>query len=207
MNGFLIILFQFIVFIFSVMVHEVSHGAVAFKLGDETAKKEGRLTLNPLAHLDFFGSFLLPIFLVIANSSVIFGWAKPVPYNPNNLKNPKKGAALISVAGPLSNIMLAAIFGILLRIIPLAGVGANFGILATLFQIIISINILLAIFNLLPIPPLDGSKLIFAVLPAKYYKFQIFMERYGALILLIFIFFGFQLLTPILSLFYNLLVP
>ncbi len=206
MNEFLIIIFQFIVFIFSVMVHEVSHGVVALKLGDETAKKEGRLTLNPLVHIDFFGSILLPIFLVLTSSPVIFGWAKPVPYNPNNLKNPKKGAALIGIAGPLSNIALAVIFGILLRIISGIGVPMSLFPLSMLFQIIISINLLLAVFNLMPIPPLDGSKLLFAILPQKYYKLQVFLERYGMAILLAFIFFGFGFLISIVNFLYNVLV-
>ena len=206
MNEFLIIIFQFIVFIFSVMVHEVSHGVVALKLGDETAKKEGRLTLNPLVHIDFFGSILLPIFLVLTSSPVIFGWAKPVPYNPNNLKNPKKGAALIGIAGPLSNIALAVIFGILLRIISGIGVPMSLFPLSMLFQIIISINLLLAVFNLMPIAPLDGSKLLFAILPQKYYKLQVFLERYGMAILLAFIFFGFGFLISIVNFLYNVLV-
>lgn len=205
MNEFLIIIFQFAVFIFSVMVHEVSHGVVAFKLGDETAKNEGRLTLNPLVHIDFFGSIFLPILLILTNSPVIFGWAKPVPYNPNNLKNPKKGAALIGIAGPLSNIILAVIFGILLKIISGIGISISLFPLVMFFQIIIFINLLLAVFNLVPIPPLDGSKLLFAVLPQKCRKLQFFLERYGMAILLAFIFFGFWLLIPIINFLYGLL--
>src|SRR3989344_8699741 len=102
--------FQIIVLIFSVMIHEISHGAVALKLGDTTARDLGRLTLNPLKHLDPIGSFLLPLILAISHAPVI-GWAKPVPYNPFNLRDPKRGAAIIGVAGPISNIALAIVFG------------------------------------------------------------------------------------------------
>lgn len=202
-NDFLVLIFQFLVFIFSVMVHEVSHGLVAYKLGDDTAKQMGRLNLNPLKHLDFFGSFLLPFILVISKSPVIFGWAKPVPYNPNNLKNPKSGAALIGAAGPLSNLALAIIFAILIRLSGALGIDQN---LILLFNIVVFINILLAIFNLVPIPPLDGSKLLFAALPAKFYNLQKFLEQYGMIILLFFIFFGFGLIIPIIQTFYYLLV-
>lgn len=205
MNDFLILIFQFLVFIFSVMIHEVSHGLMAYRLGDPTAKDMGRLNLNPLKHLDFIGSFFLPLILVLSNSPVIFGWAKPVPYNPENLKNPKSGAALIGIAGPLSNIALAVVFGILTRlIIPFAGELAY--PLAIFFNAVVFINILLAVFNLVPIPPLDGSKLLFAVLPYKYRKIQNFLEQYGMVILLFFIFFGFGLITPIIRSLHYLLV-
>src|SRR3989344_8287165 len=115
----LFLIFALVILIFSVMVHEVSHGAVADKLGDDTARNMGRLNLNPLNHIDPIGSILLPLFLALLNSPVLFGWAKPVPYNPHNLKDPKKGAALIGAAGPLSNMLLATFFGILSRFIPL----------------------------------------------------------------------------------------
>lgn len=203
MNDFLILIFQFAVFIFSVMIHEVSHGLMAYRLGDDTAKKMDRLNLNPLKHLDPFGSFFLPLILAITNSPVIFGWAKPVPYNPYNLKNPKTGAALIGAAGPASNLLLAIIFGVLIR---LAGPFLGDSPLLMLFNIIVFINILLAVFNLVPIPPLDGSKLLFAVLPYKYRRIQDFLEQYGMAILLFFILFGFSLITPIMQLIYNLLV-
>lgn len=207
MNDFLILTFQFLVFIFSVMIHEVSHGLAAYRLGDNTAKDMGRLTLNPLKHLDPIGSVFLPLILFFTNSPVLFGWAKPVPYNPDNLRDPKTGAALIGLAGPLSNIAIAIIFGILLRLI------VNFSDLtgpitpAVLFlNIIVFINIILAIFNLVPIPPLDGSKVLFAILPYRYYGVQRFLETYGTAILLFFIFFGFGLIIPIIRNFYNLIV-
>ena len=202
MNEFLIKVFQLIVLIFSVMVHEVSHGLAAHRLGDDTAKKMGRLNLNPLNHIDPFGSVFLPLFLALINSPILFGWAKPININPAISKS---GAALIGIAGPLSNLALAVIFGILIRLFaPLAG-ELTYPIVM-FFDAIVFINILLAIFNLVPIPPLDGSKLLFAVLPYKYRKIQSFLEQYGTVILLLFIFFGFGLITPIIQGFYYLLV-
>ena len=207
MNDSLVLIFQFLVFIFSVMVHEVSHGLMALKLGDTTAKDLGRLNLNPVKHLDFFGSFGLPFILVIIDSPVIFGWVKPVLYNPNNLKNPKTGAVLIGAAGPLSNIFIAVIFGILLRLAgPIIEPALNFTPLILFFNIIIFINLLLAVFNLVPIPPLDGSKFLFALLPSKYYRLQRLLEEYGLIILLFFLFFGFGLIIPVIRSVYYLLV-
>lgn len=205
MNDFLILLFQFLVLIFSVMVHEVSHGLVAYRLGDDTAKQMDRLNLNPLKHLDFFGSFFLPLILVLSGSPIIFGWAKPVPYNPNNLKNPKIGAALIGAAGPLSNIAVAVIFGALIRI---SGEFLSVALpaLLLLLNMVVFINVLLAIFNLVPIPPLDGSKVLFALLPGKYYRVQRALEEYGIIILIFFLFIGFGLIIPVIQEFHALLV-
>jgi len=169
MSGIEIFIFQLVVLIFSVMIHEVAHGFVAEKLGDPTARLAGRLTLNPLKHLDPFGSVILPLILSIpllfGGSAFIFGWAKPVPYNPYNLKDPEKGGAVVAAAGPLSNILLAAIFGGLIRLF----IGFGFGslTLVALLSVIVSINLLLAIFNLLPIPPIDGSKVITFFLPHR----------------------------------------
>ncbi|OGY68047.1 MAG: hypothetical protein A3H63_01790 [Candidatus Harrisonbacteria bacterium RIFCSPLOWO2_02_FULL_45_10c] len=203
----MVIIFQFIVLIFSVMVHEVSHGIVAYKLGDDTAKTLGRLNFNPLKHLDPMGSVILPVFLLLMNSPILFGWAKPVPYNPNNLKNPKKGAALIALAGPMSNLALAVIFGVLIQILgPFAdNLGETVISLLQFFNVIVFINVLLAVFNLVPIPPLDGSKLIFAMLPPRYYRVQRFLEQYGMFLLIFFIFFGFGIIIPVISGLYHLL--
>src|SRR3989338_2731694 len=150
-----LLIFQLAVLIFSVIIHEVSHGYVAEYLGDPTARNAGRLTLNPIPHMSLFGMVIFPIISYLA-WGIPVGAAKPVPYNPNNLKNPRKGGALIAVAGPTSNLVIAVVFGVLVRITFAAGAFSPF--LGELFGIIVYINILLAVFNLVPIPPLDGSK-------------------------------------------------
>jgi len=195
----LVLLFQLIVLIFSVVVHEVSHGFVAEKLGDPTARKLGRLTLNPIKHIDPFGSILLPLALLLPSFFIkgfngpVFGWAKPVPFNPMFLKYPRRDAALIALAGPASNLVLAIIFAILFRF-----VGGSIG---TLFAIIVITNISLALFNLIPIPPLDGSKMLFYLLPKNAANIERFLEQYGWYILLFFIVFGVDMLSrPILGL-------
>lgn len=205
MNSALILIFQLIVFLFSVMIHEVSHGLMAYRLGDQTAKKAGRLTLNPLKHLDYFGSFFVPFLLFIFKSPVLFGWAKPVPYNPFNLKNPKRDSGLIGIAGPLSNLSIALIFGLINKSFIFLNL-ANAPLLIFL-DVIILINVALAIFNLVPISPLDGSKILFAILPdtPKTREFYEQWERYGIFILLFFLFFGIQFIVPIIDKIYSFL--
>lgn len=193
-------IFGIIILIFSAVIHEVSHGFVADKLGDPTARLSGRLTLNPLKHLDPFGSVILPILLSLIPGGIIFGWAKPVPYNPYNLKDPEKGAAKIAAAGPLSNFALAFIFGIVFRLT--AGYGGTLGNLNQLAGIIVAINVLLGVFNLVPIPPLDGAKVLTAALPDTAWKIKRFLAEnnpYGWFILIGFIFFGFSVIYPIIS--------
>ena len=153
------IIFFLIVLIFSIVIHEVAHGSVANLLGDPTAKYAGRLTLNPIKHLDLFGSVLVPLFLIILRSPVLFGWAKPVPINPYNFKDPKWDGAKVAVAGPGANILVALIFGLAIRFFPLPAS------ILTIFSIIVILNLILAIFNLVPIPPLDGSHILFTFLP------------------------------------------
>lgn len=187
-------IFQIAILIFSVVIHEVSHGAMAYALGDPTAKNEGRLTLNPISHLDFFGSILLPLILAISNTGFIIGWAKPVPYNPYNLRNQKYGPAMVGAAGPLSNFLVAAVFGTLIRFSGALNLPAAF--LEVAFFIAF-LNLILAVFNLVPIPPLDGSKILFALLPARSVEFQENFERYGIFLLLVFIFFLSGFLVPI----------
>ncbi len=189
----------------SAVVHEVSHGLAAFWLGDPTAKYAGRLTLNPLRHLDLWGSFLMPFLLyTLSRGSFIFAAAKPVPYNPYNLRDQKYGPALVGVAGPVSNIIIALVFGISLRIfastniVPVSDVitlknailfgggsmiGSGLNPIGIIFVTIIFINILLAFFNLVPIPPLDGSKLLFAVLPIKE-ETKLQFEQYGLIFII-----------------------
>lgn len=179
------ILITFIILIFSAIVHEVSHGLMAEKLGDDTARQEGRITLNPIPHIDPFGSILLPLILLMAHSPVIFGAAKPVPVNFNNLRNPKRGMALVSLAGPVSNFLLAAFFAGVLKI----GIGVNHISAPILLQAML-INLVLGVFNLIPIPPLDGSKIIAAFLPNERMNKILSFERYGFILVLIFLYLG-----------------
>ncbi len=192
-------IFQIAILIMSVVIHEVSHGYAASFLGDQTAKYQGRLTLNPLKHLDFMGSFLVPAVAYFLGG-FIFGWAKPVPYNPYNLKPGRWSEAVVAAAGPASNIALALIFGLLLRV----GVTTSPAFIQ-ITSVIVFINILLAIFNLVPIPPLDGSKLLFAAFPDKLYQLRGFFERYGLVLVLLFIFFLWQFIFPVIVLLFRLL--
>ncbi|MEX2145129.1 MAG: site-2 protease family protein [Candidatus Spechtbacterales bacterium] len=188
------------VLIFSVVLHEVSHGAVAYKLGDNTAKMMGRLTLNPLPHIDLLGSIIVPLVMAIpalfGGPAIIFGWAKPVPYNPYNLRYKKWGPALVGIAGPATNISLAVVAGLLIRLFPQVIYDPNLLGAGLVLFVVAYLNIILAIFNLVPIPPLDGSKLLFSLFPLSA-QTKYFLERNGFLFLLLFIFFGFQLIVPI----------
>ncbi len=205
MNSLAISIFSLIVLVFSVIIHEISHGFVAERLGDPTARNAGRLTLNPIKHIDAFGSVILPLLLLVTHSPVLLGWAKPVPYDPRNLKNPKSGAAKIAAAGPASNFLLALVFGLAIRIGLLSGMPGDSNLLA-LFVITVIVNISLGVFNLVPIPPLDGSKVLFALLPATpgAYKFYAGLEKNGMVILLLFVFFGFQILVPVIQAIFTL---
>lgn len=186
-------IFQILILILSVVVHEVSHGYAALMLGDVTAKYAGRLTLNPVKHLDPFGSIILPLILSLIPGGLIFGWAKPVPYNPHNLRNKRWGEALVAAAGPASNLIIAGVFGLLIRYSQVLDLGKSFVDLAL---VVVFINIVLAIFNLMPIPPLDGSKILFSFFPKHAQNLRVSFERYGLVFLLIFIFFVWQYLTP-----------
>ncbi len=198
-------LFSLIIIIFSAIVHEYMHGWMADKLGDPTAKDAGRLTLNPIPHIDFFGSILLPFLLIFSGSRFIFGWAKPVPFNPYNLHDQKYGPAKVALAGPLSNFAVALFFGLLLRFFGTAIISFNL-ITFELFSIIVFINLLLAIFNLVPIPPLDGSKVITPFLPYSWQARMMNLERYGLILVLLFVFFGFSLIMPIIDLLFRIIV-
>ncbi len=200
-------IFLIIVLIFSIVVHEVSHGAMAYYLGDPTAKYAGRLTLNPLKHLDPIGSVVVPIFLILmtklTGGGIIFGWAKPVPINPYNFRDQKYGEAKVALAGPGANLVIALIFGLSLRFLPviytLPGV-------YLMFSYIVYINILLAVFNLLPIPPLDGSHILFTFLPLKAENVKVFLNQFGIFILLFIIFFFFPWIVLIINWIFSLIV-
>ena len=193
------VIFQLIILFFSAVVHEVSHGYAALFQGDPTAKYENRLTLNPIRHIDPFGSIILPLMLFIFHSPVLFGWAKPVPFNPYNLKNRKWGEAIVAAAGPAINIVIALVFGLFLRFaissIPAAAV--------FIVEMIVLINIMLAIFNLVPIAPLDGSKILFALLPPGAIKVRQFMERYSIFFVLLFIFVLWSYIFPLITLLFG----
>jgi len=191
----------------SVVIHEVSHGYAALALGDPTAKYQGRLTLNPIPHLDPIGSFLVPLLGYFAGGFII-GWAKPVPFNPYNLRSirglpAQAGEALVAIAGPLANIALAVVFGLIIRFS--AGTVLMSQSFLNLASYVVLINITLAIFNLVPIPPLDGSKILFAFLPYKWQNIRQSFEKYGLILVLIFVFFFWSILSPVIGHLFSLL--
>ena len=193
-------IFIIAILIFSVVIHEVSHGFAANYLGDPTARLAGRLTLNPIKHLDMMGSIIIPALLVLTNAGFVFGWAKPVPYNPYNLRKGGKWAeAIVAGAGPASNFLIAIIFGLLLRFGIISGFATPAFI--QIAGIIVFVNIMLGVFNLLPVPPLDGSKVLAGILPwgagQSYRRFQDVMSRYGIVAMFGFIFIFIWILGPI----------
>ncbi len=204
-------IFYVIVLIMSVVIHEFAHGYTAYRLGDNTARDMGRLTLNPIKHLDPFGSVILPLLLIISNAGFVIGWAKPVPYNPNNLRDLRKGTFLVSVSGIIANLLIALLFGLLIRFAPSLGLPLYIDSIQTLHPfykistIIVFTNLVLAIFNLIPIPPLDGSKILFSALPPKYRYIENFLEQYGFLLLIVFIVFIWGRLSPIIYLLFSLI--
>ena len=181
------------ILIVSVILHEVSHGYMADFLGDPTPRLSGRLTLNPIKHIDPMGSIIVPLITSLAGFT--FGWAKPVPYNPYNLKNKRTGEFLIAAAGPASNLLIALIFGTILRFTAAGAVALT--PFMTIVSYIVIINIILAIFNLIPLPPLDGSKLLFSILPDQYGRTRMILEQYAPVFVLIVVFFLWQVIAPI----------
>ena len=186
----LIGLIQVVILIFSAILHEISHGYVAERLGDPTARLMGRLTLNPKSHIDPIMSIILPLLLIISGSPVVFGAAKPVPIDPFNFRDGRKDVALVSIAGPITNVLIAITATLIFRILALTGIGLN-SFLPSLFFIIVYINLILAIFNLIPIPPLDGSKVFALLLPEKQASIYLSLGSIGFLIIF------FLLLFPI----------
>ncbi|MFA5184349.1 MAG: site-2 protease family protein [Patescibacteria group bacterium] len=195
------IVFQIIVLVFSAIAHEYMHGWAAFHLGDPTAKDAGRLTLNPLAHLEWFGSFFLPLIMVITKMPFVFGWAKPVPYNPHNLKDQRYGDAKVAVAGPATNLVIALFFGLFLRFFPVFNLT-----FASLLAVIIYINLILAVFNLIPIPPLDGSKILATFLPSGPRQRYLELERYGFIFIILFVMLAGELLIPSVDFLFKIIV-
>ena len=198
-------LFLIVILIFSAVIHEVAHGAAASRLGDPTAKFAGRLTLNPIKHLDIFGSFILPALMLLATrgQGPVFGWAKPGPINPYNFRDQKYGAAKVAAAGPAANFAIALFFGLILRFIP--AISAVSG-LDLIFAYIVYINLLLAIFNLLPIPPLDGHHILFTFLPPGSVNVKRVLSQFGLFILLFVIFFLFDWVVLIINFIFRLIV-
>jgi len=199
-----------IILIIAITVHEFAHSYIADYLGDPTPKLMGRLTLNPLAHLDMIGTVLLPLLMILSGSNLLIGWAKPVQIDSFNLRNPKKDSALISLAGPASNLIFAAILSILIQI---PFIGLLDYLFIGLFIKLIQINVILAVFNLLPVHPLDGFKVVAGLLPQKLYRDWMELERYGMIILLflIFPFFGSapisKIISPVVNFILSLLIP
>lgn len=176
----------------AISIHEAAHAWTANKLGDPTARLQGRISLNPVDHIDLIGTIILPMFLFLF-AGFFFGWAKPTPINPWNFAHPRRDTALVSIAGPLSNFALAFVFGILFRFLAFNEVAA------TVLFFLVQLNITLAIFNLIPVPPLDGFKVVAGLLPKNLAHQWESLERYGFVILLFFFFFGYQLIGPFLS--------
>lgn len=184
--------------VYAITVHEFSHAYAAYKEGDHTAADQGRLTLNPLKHLDPIGS----IVLLLAG----FGWGRPVPFNPYNLKHQKWGPVFISLAGPASNLFSFVVFGFLLKFLTASNLIGPDNLLTTFLLLMIEINFVLAIFNLLPFPPLDGSKVLYAVVPFRYQDSVRRLELYGPWILLIFVVVGGSIFSSLISVLYNLAI-
>ncbi len=176
-------LFTIPFFLMAIIIHEFSHGWVANKLGDPTARYSGRLTLNPLAHLDPVGSVIMPLLLLFLKSPVIFGWAKPVPINYWNLRNPKRDMLLVGLAGPISNFAIAIILSLLLKL------NLSWGLSSLLVNAIL-INLVFGVFNLIPIPPLDGSRVVAAALPNRYLEPYRHLDRYGVVIIFVLLYLG-----------------
>lgn len=187
---FAILIFFFLIIVPSAVIHEYFHGWTANFFGDPTAKYAGRLTLNPLAHIDSFGTIFMPILLfLLSGGTFIFAYAKPVPINPLNLRG-KYSVPLVALAGPLANFLTAFVVAMLIRLLPVSQ-------FALILSLIVYANILLAVFNLIPIPPLDGSKILLRLIPRQWFGLRLFLEQYGFFLLLLFLLVGFRWIIPI----------
>lgn len=187
----------------SIVIHEVSHGFAAESFGDNTARRAGRLTLNPISHLELFGSIVLPAILIITNAGFLFGWAKPVPFDPSNFRNRRAGTLAVASAGVAANFLIAIIFGLILRFVPMFWAApANFYLITSA---IVIVNLALGVFNLVPIPPLDGSKILFSILPESMERYLDAMEQYAIIYLIVFIVFFAEFLSPIVAFLFRLI--
>ena len=200
----MVTILSLIILILSIIAHEVAHGYAANSLGDPTARLSGRLTLNPIPHIDLMGSVVIPALLVFTGSPIMFGWAKPVPYNPYNLRHQRWGETLVALAGSATNILLAIIFGLIVRFAPALGFDATATSLAATISFI---NLFLGLFNLIPFPPLDGFTALRAALPWRLTSGLQYFERRvrtaGTLSLILFlILFSYVFAAP----FFNLVV-
>jgi Zn-dependent protease len=201
MGGFTLLdVIQIAILIYSVVLHEVAHGLVARALGDRTAERLGRLTLNPLKHLDMFGSFILPILTKVLGG-IMFGYAKPVPYDPAQLSDRKYGPAKVALAGPATNIALAVLFGLFLRF----GVSSLSPMAASMMAYVVVINLVLALFNLMPVPPLDGHWLLMTFLPRSAVELKLALYRYQWVFLVLIITVVFPALSPVIDLLFRLI--
>lgn len=204
LNNLIEILFLLPSIIIAIIFHEVAHGYVAYKLGDETPKEYGRLTLDPTKHIDLFGTILLPVLLLISsNFRIAFGWAKPVPINFYRFRKIRRDLILVSLSGPVTNLILAVIFGLIFRflVVPFPKVSASYILVFVQYSVLI--NLILAIFNLIPIPPLDGSRILYSII-LRYPQDALRnrnLEIYGSLILIVLLFFGIigRILSPIIT--------
>ena len=178
MDKIVVILIQLLALFLAIVPHEVAHGYVAWKLGDPTARRAHRLTLNPLAHIDLFGSIILPGMLMLMHSPVLFGWAKPVPFDPRYFRDPRRGIMLVGAAGPITNFVMAILSALLYRVI---GPASDFFALFLAYLCIT--NIILGVFNLIPIPPLDGSRVLMGLLPEDWVGSYLRLEPFGFVII------------------------
>jgi Zn-dependent protease len=209
--------------IMGVVLHEYAHGYIAYKSGDNTAKSLGRLTLNPIAHIDLFGSILLPLLLILFRSGIVFGYAKPVPINPGYFRNYRKGLRYTSLAGPVTNLIIAFVVGLVYGLffyiffkltngmLTSDTFGFNaFNLISQVFQGAIYINIFLAILNFIPIPPLDGSKILASFLPDEAMFRFLSLGRFGFIFIFIFLFLGggifWRVISPLFNFIYNICV-
>lgn len=200
MNEFSIKLFLYLVIIVSAIFHEYAHGWMAYRLGDSTAKNAGRLTLNPFVHIDPVGTVVIPLLLLLT-SGIFFGWARPVPYNPQNLRDQKYGSLKVGFAGPATNLLIAFILGLLIRFsglissaVPVPSISWDF------LGLIVYVNIFIGLFNLIPLPPLDGSKIFADLFPRQWQRFM----RLGIWGIVLAIFIAMFFIAPIAQLVFNL---